>query len=638
MDVRGASGSASGRVNLFVSRGPTIVGDRGVGVLSALGGGRATITGDIVLGRTPRGDGRMQVRQTGSRVEYGGTLGAPARFLIGNEGVGELVVGLENDPAPGPQIVQIQPVQEVVVGNEAGSIGRVTIAGTGSRWITTAGRTVFGERGHAEVSVRAGGTFESNSPNEVRIANLQGSFGMLEVRGPGSMATVASSLAIGLGGQGVVTVSPGATLSAAGGINVLPRGRLVGAGTVSGTLVNTGEVRVGVPPAGESMPTGFGVLQVQGDYRQLGPSVVGQQQSGSLVVRLGGTERGVDYDAVDVTQDAFLGGGLFVTLTEPYMQVGGPKVGDVFEILEGAQLDPSSRTFDVALLPGFPDDRLLRVNYASGRVQIEATTFGRAFGFEPPTDGATVAGESARAIVTDLDRDGRPDLAVIASQGGVGALFVFRNAGVDPVTGAWLGFESLLTLSLAGEGTPRALATGDFFRENGFSDDLVIAFDREGEGRIRFYRNTGGNPLFLPAEFYTIADDPVALAVGDISGNFLDDVVAVTGETRTIERLFSSAAMAPMQQMPRPLTAPVRPSSVDVGDLDNDKDVVLGGALRHRDRRRGGNAILVLRNTGSEASRTIRSSSASEALSSRSSRGRESGRLDRHPGSCARGG
>jgi hypothetical protein len=142
----------------------------------------------------------------------------------------------------------------------------------------------------------------------------------------GSLAVQAGALNL----AGTTTVGAGTTLSAQGGtINaattdvsgtlqagagaltvttatIQPGGTLTGAGAVTGNVVNNGTVAPGASP---------GTLVINGDYTQ--------GAAGILAIELGGTTQGVNYDLLQVTGTANLGGTLNVSLAGPFVPAGG---------------------------------------------------------------------------------------------------------------------------------------------------------------------------------------------------------------------------------------------------------------------------------------------------------------------------
>ena len=102
------------------------------------------------------------------------------------------------------------------------------------------------------------------------------------------------------------TLNPGETLTIDSGDS------LVGSGTLSANLTNSGTVSPGNSP---------GTITIDGDYTQ--------EASGTLAIEIGGTTPDTEHDQLVVTGAATLGGTLDVTLIDEF----SPQVGDTFTIM-----------------------------------------------------------------------------------------------------------------------------------------------------------------------------------------------------------------------------------------------------------------------------------------------------------------
>jgi hypothetical protein len=136
-----------------------------------------------------------------------------------------------------------------------------------------------------------------------------------------------------------------------GGTVVVAAGVLSGGGTVGGDVTNNG----GTLSPGNSP----GILEITGDYAQ--------NADGGLLVEIGGTDPGSEFDVLEVAGTASLAGELAVVLLEGYR----PAMGDRFDILEFGSL---SGTFDTVILPALSgglvwDDSGL---YGSGSLLVTA--------------------------------------------------------------------------------------------------------------------------------------------------------------------------------------------------------------------------------------------------------------------------
>jgi hypothetical protein len=128
---------------------------------------------------------------------------------------------------------------------------------------------------------------------------------------------------------GNTMLASGTTLAASTGVNV-QGGSLAGSGTVSGNVINSGVVS----PGGDGVA---GILTINGSYTQT--------STGELLIDLGGTTVGTQYDQLHVNGSVTLDGSLVVELIDGF----SPSAGQSFQILTF-----SSRTGDFATMR-FPD-------------------------------------------------------------------------------------------------------------------------------------------------------------------------------------------------------------------------------------------------------------------------------------------
>ncbi|WP_425398575.1 PEP-CTERM sorting domain-containing protein [Aeoliella sp.] len=163
-----------------------------------------------------------------------------------------------------------------------------------------------------------------------------------------------STASISVADSGRVTVGSATELD--GAVSVGSGGSLRGVGTVFGNVVvaNTGLINPGT-----SMSPG--TLNVDGDVT-LGTDA-------RLFVMLGGTLAGSEFDALDATGTASLGGQLIVSLEDGY--VPGPN--DIYRILTGSAISGDFASTD---LPPLPDDYKWRVvrDDSNGFVDLWAFT------------------------------------------------------------------------------------------------------------------------------------------------------------------------------------------------------------------------------------------------------------------------
>ena len=153
-------------------------------------------------------------------------------------------------------------------------------------------------------------------------------------------------------GEGTLNINN--DLNTGGGSVVVVEGVLSGGGTVGGDLTNDG----GTLSPGNSP----GVLEITGDYAQ--------GSDARLLLEIGGTDPGNEFDVLQVGGTADLAGELAVVLIEDYQ----PILGDSFAILDFGSLSPDTPGFDTVILPALDgglawDDSAL---YSSGSLSVVA--------------------------------------------------------------------------------------------------------------------------------------------------------------------------------------------------------------------------------------------------------------------------
>ena len=132
--------------------------------------------------------------------------------------------------------------------------------------------------------------------------------------------------------------------SVLGDVSLAANTVLGGAGNIGGNVINEGTVAPGNSP---------GTLTVDGDYTQI--------STAQLLIELGGAGSG-EFDVLNILGDAFLGGGLDVSLWNGFI----PDIGDSFDFLLAQAIQG---TFDSVLLPVFTD-RQLNLDYGLDYVRL----------------------------------------------------------------------------------------------------------------------------------------------------------------------------------------------------------------------------------------------------------------------------
>jgi hypothetical protein len=286
---------------------------------------------------------------------------------------------------------------------------------------------------------------------------------------------------------------------------------------------------------------------------------------------------GTALPAVSTLSAELFGGALAITQTAGF----APPAGTLLTLIESTG---AAGAFDIALLPGFPDNRFYRVVYEDGLrgaqgVFLVVEAAGSDVGFEP-SDPAPLTGASPTdVVVADFNGDDLPDVAASLPSGdaSVGSVQVLLNAGNDG-GGAWLGFGSSVQVTAGVD--PSALAAADF---DGDGDtDFAVANRADDTVQIFLADPNGGGPglpLFALGTTLATADGPVDLKAGNYGGGAGADLLVVCKDAGLLQ-IFEDVGSLRGTTQATDLAVGQEPTSVDDGDVDNDKDidsVVAGG-------------------------------------------------------------
>jgi hypothetical protein len=224
------------------------------------------------------------------------------------------------------------------------------------------------------------------------------------------------------------TITVNGTLSAiSGGVNV-SGGSVFGIGTITGNIDLTGGL-VSAGPASRRV----GELTVDGTYAQSG--------AGALDVDLGGTIARTQYDVLNISGTANLGGALNVDLISGFT----PKVGETFDIVDYTS---ESGTFTTLNLPKLTGGDTWSISYNPTGVVLTVDGPGAAAG--PGTVNGSPARRVPREILASGSTDGtREPIAILSRAACFGARLLMASVAC--------GSERLATVASGGEG--RATAT-----------------------------------------------------------------------------------------------------------------------------------------------------------------------------------
>jgi cytochrome c peroxidase len=183
--------------------------------------------------------------------------------------------------------------------------------------------------------------------------------------------------------------------------------------------------------------------------------------------------------------------------------------------------------------------------------------------------GAGENGGSIYVLASDLNNDGRPDLAVAKIF--MNQVAIALNQGPDG-QGGWLGFASPIDVS-AGGSSPWAIAAGRLDADT--SNDLVVA-NRSTDNIAVLINN--GSGMFAAPVTYAVGDSPESVAVAELSGDGLSDVAVANSDSDTLT-VFNGNGGGELT-MPRAVIVGsypfgAQPHSVQPSDIDGDGDLDL---------------------------------------------------------------
>ncbi|MCL2347631.1 MAG: hypothetical protein FWC50_05145, partial [Planctomycetaceae bacterium] len=250
------------------------VGYSGTGTLNVTDGGKANSGGlGINIGRNATGIGTVTVDGNGSELNTNSSIG------VGYDGTG--VLTLTN----GGKAVSILGI---VLGENAGSSGTVSVDGTGSA-LTSNDQLIVGYQGEGELLLTGGG--QAISASSIWLGYNAGSTGAVTVDGTGSLlesmgTSGMDGLYVGNSGTGTLEITGGGKATSAGGIYIGNQINSSGTVTVDGTgslLESTGSIlTVGNSGTGFLSLTDGGVVIADGNIN------IGYGSSGIGTVTIAG--------------------------------------------------------------------------------------------------------------------------------------------------------------------------------------------------------------------------------------------------------------------------------------------------------------------------------------------------------------
>lgn len=214
----------------------TVIGDAGNGTLNIINGGTvnntsSTINSNTYLGKQIGSIGTINVDGTGS------TWTSSIKICVGTKGSG--VLNITNGAI-------VTSESRNYIGMESGATGMANVSGDGSTW--TCNDLRVGYNGTGTLTITGGATVTSvegpSHPYAIMVGQNAGSMGMVTVDGTNSTWTNDGFLCIGNEGTGILNITHGGTVSATKshiGIVATSHATISGEGS---SLTNTGEFHI----------------------------------------------------------------------------------------------------------------------------------------------------------------------------------------------------------------------------------------------------------------------------------------------------------------------------------------------------------------------------------------------------------
>jgi hypothetical protein len=300
--------SGSGMLNiaagnaLSMQNGQTLQGSISLGAGSTLWVSERHGTNAWFDGTSISGTGTLQVAAgSGPMADFTNVSAPSATLLVANGGTANVLTGTTT-------FANLNMTGGTLTGDGTLNVSTALTQSGGTQ--SGNGSTVLGSNATASLGAASIDRALTNQGtlnlNQVTLS------GSLENSGTLNVTNGTSSVAGTFTQSGILDVASGASFAKIGGFT--NTGTISGRGTIAvgstGLLTNSGTVRPGASP---------GTLNITGNFTQ-GPS-------GTLFMELGGTSQGVNYDWLNITGTANLGGTLQVALFGGFAPVAGNAFG-----------------------------------------------------------------------------------------------------------------------------------------------------------------------------------------------------------------------------------------------------------------------------------------------------------------------
>jgi hypothetical protein len=462
----------------------------------------------------------------GSRPGSDGTLSVfgTSELLLSAEGASDVIVGFFGSGFIGLEqdgLMESNGPVSMRLGDRAGSFGEARFSALDLAQTVVFSQLEIGRQGDGEWDVLGGTNFDALMTGRLALGVARGSSGEARILGVSRWGVSGAPVEIGPGGRGDVSIGEGSLLDASAGVRVFVDGVIEGSGDVAGDVdLFGGELR----PVDFFAETGARqVLSIDGDLSFSGPNpLTGRFETGRLVYTLVSDDPQRSM-SVQATGAAFIDGTLRVFVPRGVV----PIIGEKYPVVEAGQMTGVFRGVQTTVVEGAAI--AVPLYSGDGDAFIEFFDFGPAGPSLQQSQSADPPGLFTDAVVRDVNLDGFPDLVGLADNGpGQNGLVVIAlNLGVAP-GGAWLGFSQTVQVFDSLGDLPGSLAIGDM---NGDElPDLVIMNRGPASGQIRIRLNSPGSPgdfSGVDPRAISVLGTPADIALADYSGDGLLDVVTV---------------------------------------------------------------------------------------------------------------